>query len=395
MHRRSAYRRLVTWICVVLPPSWTLATFVLLYVIAETIRMLLEPLLVFDEAQWTAVLPRNGVVLTAAAMYGIFRVLAFHPLARHDYGSWLYLTPWRHPKPLPFGPVHLTAQDLAVVVIGVLLCHGAPEAQWAVPGTLLVTYLSCLCLLFWACGLRWWTYSLVFGLGLVVRLDAWSSVAGTAVAVALYPVARVALSASLAGYPWPATVVRPIAEFMGYTRTKRKQPWFDKSDLGWPCDLLQRPIDVPSRNWLHLGVDTLLVGWVTYAASSILPSKNSRDLLLLAPMVALLLCAQRLFSYCWCFRPPINLWGRIFTGRWIIPGYDQVLVGPVCVLAIGLFLPFGLLRLGWPGAVSLSVWVAVLFLAHRGIGPSFPRWVLTGKYRLVPGITNRQEFQEI
>jgi hypothetical protein len=386
---------LVSWIRVVLPPSWTLATFGFLYAINETVWMLVGPRLVSDEARWIAALPRNLVVLTATAMYGIFRVLAFHPLARYDYGAWLYLTPWRHPKSLPFGPVHLTAQDLVVAVIGVLLCHGVPEAQLAVPGTFLVTYLSCLCLLCWACGLRWWTYSLVFGLGLVVWLDAWSGVVGTAVALALYPAARAALSASLAGYPWPAAVVRPIAEFMGHTRTKRKQIWFDKSELGWPCDLLQRPVEVSRRNWVHLGVETLLLGWLTYAALSILPSPNSSDIPFFTTMLALVLCGQRLLTYCWCFRPPINLWGRVVTGRWIIPGYDQVLVGPVCVLAIGMFLPIGPVHLGWPGTVSLAVSVAALFLAHRGIGPSFPRWVLTGKHRLVPGITNRQEFEEL
>jgi hypothetical protein len=33
--------------------------------------------------------------------------------------------------------------------------------------------------------------------------------------------------------------------------------------------------------------------------------------------------------------PPISLWGRLWTGRWIVPGYDSILLTPVAVGALG------------------------------------------------------------
>jgi hypothetical protein len=93
------------------------------------------------------------------------------------------------------------------------------------------------------------------------------------------------------------------------------------------------------------------------------------------------------------YRP--SLYRRCVTGRWIVPGYDQVLVAPLCVLVLAWFLPFLMPRTRLSGEISLAICVAVLVLVSRGMGPSWPRWLLTGNHRLVPAITNRQEFQEI
>ena len=97
MYRPSLYRRCVTWMRVVLPPSWTVATFVVLYLPAEVFRALLEPWLGLTDQDrgWVVAAPRNGVVLMATVLYATFRALGFHPLTRHEYGRWLFQTPWR------------------------------------------------------------------------------------------------------------------------------------------------------------------------------------------------------------------------------------------------------------------------------------------------------------
>ena len=33
--------------------------------------------------------------------------------------------------------------------------------------------------------------------------------------------------------------------------------------------------------------------------------------------------------------PPTTFWAPIITGRWIIPGYDQVFVAPICTFLVG------------------------------------------------------------
>jgi hypothetical protein len=52
-------------------------------------------------------------------------------------------------------------------------------------------------------------------------------------------------------------------------------------------------------------------------------------------------------------------------------------------------------RLDGAAPIAFPVPLAAALLAYRGIGPSLPRWLLTGNHRLVPGMTNRQEFQEL
>jgi hypothetical protein len=391
--RRSAYRRCVTWMRAVLPPAWTVALFVVLYVITEAVRILLQWLVVGEDLVAAAV-PRNSLVLVAVALYAMFRVIGFHPLARADYGAWLFLTPWRHPQPLPLGPVRLTAQDGLLVALAVLLCHGTVSAQWTVVQVFLVAYLSALCMLFWHCELRWRTYALVFGLGLSVWLNAWSITAATAVAVALYPLAVPALSASLAGFPWPEAIVQKAAA-LAPQRTARKQQYFDRTVLGWPWDLLQSPIEVPRRNWLHLAVETLLTGWVAYACLSVLPPLAEAGTYCVLFYLVVGLCGARLFARCWHCRPPINLWGRLFTGRWLIPAYDLVFVGPLAVLVVGLLTPIVMRHLAAPEQTVLAVSLAATIGVFRGLGPSWPRWLLTGKHRLVPGVTNRKEFEEL
>ena len=396
MYRPSLYRRCLTWMRVVLPPSWMVGTFSVLYLAAEVFRALLEPWVILSDPDrvWVAAAPRNGMVLLAIVMYAMFRVLGFHPLTRFEYGRWLYETPWRHPKPLPFGPVHLTPQDGLLVGLAALLCHGWPQAQWAVPQAFLVVYFAAISYLSYLCGLRWRVYLLVFGLGLVVRLSSWSPLAATSVAAALYPLAWWTLSATLAGYPWTASVVQIVATQIGATSTRRRQARFDKTELGWPYDLLQKPIEVPRQNWVQLAVETALIGWVVYAAVSSQPKFALGGLTIVAAFSPLL-GLQRLLSYCWHCRPPIGLRGRIFTGRWLIPGYDQVLMGPLCIVVTGVGLPALLSGTELPKEISLAIYVAALVFVSRSIGPSWARWLLTGNHRLVPGITNRQEFQEI
>ena len=52
--------------------------------------------------------------------------------------------------------------------------------------------------------------------------------------------------------------------------------------------------------------------------------------------VTVIALVVRLLIYTGPFRPPISLRGRIATGRWVIPGYDYVLLAPLCTLLTAL-----------------------------------------------------------
>ena len=45
--------------------------------------------------------------------------------------------------------------------------------------------------------------------------------------------------------------------------------------------------------------------------------------------------AARLFIYCNGYLPPISLTGRLATGRWLNPGYDQIFVAPLLAALVG------------------------------------------------------------
>ena len=90
----------------------------------------------------------------------------------------------------------------------------------------------------------------------------------------------------------------------------------------------------------------------------------------------------RILTYVVPYWPPIGLWGRIRTGRWIIPGYDRVFVAPLLsLLATAVLVPsiplFGLpWLLAGPACFAITLWIAL------NVGPSLTAWKLTGKHRI-------------
>jgi hypothetical protein len=79
----------------------------------------------------------------------------------------------------------------------------------------------------------------------------------------------------------------------------------------------------------------------------------------------------------------MTLWGRFRTLRWIIPGYDQVFVAPICTLfagptSLGLFLACKL-----PLEVCLPMATGVIVLVGLITPPRLRHWRLIGQHRIV------------
>jgi hypothetical protein len=94
--------------------------------------------------------------------------------------------------------------------------------------------------------------------------------------------------------------------------------------------------------------------------------------------------AVRLVRYTQNYRSPISLWGRVFTLRWIIPGYDKVFVTPIAA-AVLFALSFRLPN-AWAPAIHISgpflvAMIAMVLLVGR---PSLDEWRHTGSHRIVP-----------
>jgi hypothetical protein len=101
---------------------------------------------------------------------------------------------------------------------------------------------------------------------------------------------------------------------------------------------------------------------------------------LFAAMAALI----RFAIYCPGLGPSFNLWGRLASGRIIVPGFDQVLVTPLVVLALAIAGGVALRHSGSLYPVASAGVVGLLWFTLLSGGPTMRRWMLTGQHRYCP-----------
>ena len=330
---------------------------------------------------------RDLFIAVDMLMYGALRVAAFHPLFWPGYGRWLARTPWRAPKPLPLGPVHLDLRDAVVVGLAMLAAHGVMYPVAYVPLLFFLCYLAMLCISMQKTAVYESAYLLAFGLGLVVRLFFVEPMVALGVAVALYPVAALGLRKSLDGFPWSKAYLLNERTEQSIWKTRIEFPSVAKiqGNLGWPHSVLQPRRAAGGIRFGDGALISLLAAWWLYC---LLWLPDFEEGLRVVAMFIVVSAAMFRFSrYFHNYRPPINIFGRVFTLRWIIPCYDKMLVAP----GLTLIVPYLFLRLQHSNfALPLSSTVAdcvavgvALFLAFN-VGPAFESWDATGGHRIVP-----------
>ncbi|HEY2253826.1 MAG TPA: hypothetical protein VGH74_22280 [Planctomycetaceae bacterium] len=382
-----------TWLRVTLPIGWAVGVFVLLYMGYEAFHLYF----VGPQADRRV---SDFLIELAVLIYGIGRAFGFHPAFNPDYYKWLTASPWTNRKPLPAGPVHLVFQDVVLLAIlaGVAwLRHPAISLPLLVT-KFLMSYEFGLCMSFRILSRPWSAYAIAFGFGLVVLIWPWPLLA-LAVAAAIYVVSLAGLILSLNDFEnWDLSHIEG-SQFITLSQQKAIDR-MRQNILGWPFDCI-RPTDVaPSMSYVNGTMLSLLLGWWTFVLLARLPELPHPELwgTLLLGYFSLGVISVRLARYCWGYAPPISLWGRIFTLRWIIPGYDQVFLTPITILVatvsggylIGQFPEFIILIV--PGAVF------VIFFCALNLGPSLKRWRLTGNHRLSPAFlmaTKQAEVQQV
>jgi hypothetical protein len=388
----------------VLPPAEAIVAFTFAYLVLALMAAF---------RAWNGADPRVVVnfriMLHVAALgaYGVFRVVAFHPFYRPGYRQWLESTPWTARQPLPNGPIHFVWVDAVLFVVG-----SAP-AWWEgdmAPMTslsiLLAFYLLALGTALWGTG-EWASGAFVlFGIGLGLRLSYGPRGTALAILAATWLVAMGGLARSLRRWPWAldwqASMDRTRRmQSLEVGQTARRMGWpFDRLGPGFPAaDLAYRTRD------LILG--PLLGGWWFHVALAVLPSAFAIGVPQKAALIrvvlgsfllshAVPLCIMaRLFMYLRGYAPPINLWGRIVTFRWIIPSYDQVFVTPLTAAVVGGSLPFWLTRQAIPMEIAAPIdFTIVLWLILLG-GPSRASWWLTAQHRIVPAAYGSEGFIQV
>ncbi len=169
----------------------------------------------------------------------------------------------------------------------------------------------------------------------------------------------------------------------------------DQQKLGFPHQFLSPKVSVRSISRAEGTAISLLAALWCHAIVTNCPDAESQRALagLLMLPVGFSIIA-RFLLYCGRYWPPISLWGRIRTGRYVIPRYDRVLVAPIlaAVVLLGGVSLVDLARLrttpGMPIVIAISLWINVC------LGPRLLDWRLTGGHRLGLGIRNRQLYAE-
>jgi energy-coupling factor transporter ATP-binding protein EcfA2 len=155
---------------------------------------------------------------------------------------------------------------------------------------------------------------------------------------------------------------------------------------GWPYDrMLREVVGDQSISRIDAILCCMLGSLWLFVLTSFIADPNDRRIAMAFPFVAALaLCPLgRLYIYVMEYIFPITLWARIWTGRWLIPDYDQVFVGPICAFLVGP-LSLALLR-AWrvPLDFSLPIATGLIPLVALITPPRLKRWRLTGQHRIV------------
>jgi hypothetical protein len=382
-------RCFVRWMQWTLPPTWIVVLAVFFYLCWESIYLWLR--------YWASVhgvvpiVPeellksRDGVVAVIMAAYGVFHLAAFHPIFRAQYRGWLELTPWTSRKPLPLGPIHLVWQDVLVLGIAALALHGTPLGWLWMLWAFLLAYLGTLGLSFWLTGPWWMGYVILFGLGLSVRMAA-EPLAALVLLAPLYGVAMVGRAMALARFPWQDSKSQSIEtmrqQFFSNSMPRQGMP------LGWPNGQL---VGLPAGDGTVRRRDgilgPLLGAWWLYAFLSNITDADGQEgtSILAFVFVAMAAIVVRMVIYMGPGRPPISLRGRIATGHLVIPGYDYVLVAPLCA-TLTAFVGFVAAILAGQAysAIVCPLASAAALIVALNMGPSLKKWRLTGRHRIAP-----------
>jgi hypothetical protein len=320
-----------------------------------------------------------GVLLIVCVIYGLVRFYRRFPGTRPHYSTWLKTTPWTSRLPLPLGPLQLSWTD------GVLLAGAAVVAKYSAqlyPAIPLIAFgiayltLAMLCL---AATKR--PAAIFLAVGLVGILRVWDSpLFVLALLAVLYALFLLALPASLDRCSWLGEEGSPKPIFV---------------PMGWPFDSLRA--EPPPGNGRLTGrqilLASILCGWFAYCLVFQIAASNDAQPLELGTAIVwggAILAFLRFVSRFAGRLPPISILGRIATGNFFIPRYDQIFLAPLCICATAIGLAGARALVSFSDPVLAGISATVLGAMALGLPPSPNRWRLTGGYRMIARV-NRQQ----
>lgn len=375
-------RRLIRPLQIILPPTWTVVVFLLCYLVPQGLiwffqstfpdsgdpsdRAIVEPL-------WRM---RTAIATAGAVAFALWRVLGRHPIVRWDYRQWLAQTPWTPDQPLPMGKVSPGAVDVPVVALTCWLAGSdIPEGPISPVFGYLIAVNVATCLLAGLTGQRAVLYTLLFGLGLALRVG-YDVLCPLVVLAAMLPLVYAGLRRSLEPARWPG-----FSLSLEKYKEMQQRSWVQ---LGWPFGFVGPRASPRYLRRIDALAIALLLGWFAHSGFSVAGMNRNDEQALVAGGSMLIATASvlRAIGFCVRFWSPISLLGRILTFRWIIPPYDRVFIAPLTAILALVLGQFTISAFKIPAPLGQPAVVSVCALILLAVGPSVRNWELTGGHRI-------------
>jgi hypothetical protein len=305
--------------------------------------------------------------------WGVIRASSLHPLADPNYLKWLQCTPWQPALPLPCGPALLVWEDLGPLVATFIVCRDAHASVELPLAAFVVLYAICQIAVSARAGVNrdiWYTSAAAWA-GLVRGWPRWSVVAS--LLVALLALSQLGIRRSLRLVPY---ALREKQDAEKALATRSTPDWL----LG------PRPPTTTVSLVDGLLLPTL-IGWWVYCVMAIQHDLNqwrggADSIGVLLVGVSLMLGMFRWVVYTGQYHPPINLWGRLWTGRLIIPGYDYVAIAPLLLAPSAAIALFSMRDADVNPPIACGVATALVLALMINLQPTLRHWQLTGHHRI-------------
>ncbi len=326
---------------------------------------------------------REGILAIAAGVYAGYRLVRFHPVCNRAYAQWLKLSPWTAKQPLPIGPVYPVWQDAAVIGILTALAAWNHVNIWKPAVIFILVYLAGFTLIL--AFTRQWKSCLVLGFfwpALILPIvNGWLAFG---ILIAIAAVVWHGHRQSLKTFPWKFLETPPVSlsqieiRFEGVGTPSSAGAQFN---LGWAFLALSPKVRPPSiSEWTSVALGGL-AGWWSFCIIKNSAADPMPELILLFAIFAAFI---RLGIYCIGVAAPVNVLGRIASGRFIIPGFDKVFLTPLAVILVAILGCIIIKRFGpWYPVTESCVIAAIGYVLFSG-GPTLKNWALTGMHRLRP-----------
>lgn len=377
-------KRFTIWMREVLPPKWLIILMAFCYLMSIAVPQLV--LYYFDlyEIQEETGLLKTPLFCLGmfAIIFGLYRSGAFHPIFQNDYREWLAQTPWSHEKPLPRGPVYLVAQDFLILCMISSLSYFHDPELWLITPSLFLIAHSLMCLMSFILTQEY-RYAYVITFLLPSLLYLYESPGLSFISVAII---------AIISHWGLRKAMRTFDKWSGeqnhflQTNSQLAKEMRLKNILGWPHDSMG-PISSPKNPTLGWAIALALqAGWWSFSVILQISDRPEFLSLIIGIGIGLWVCSFIPTSRCLSgHAPPINFWGRMRTGRWIIPSYDKIFLSPLvvsCCLTLATCM-----TLYFPQSLAIIFGVAATFYVFFTIyfTPDLDEWRLTGNHCIHPG----------